>query len=266
LTSEAENAESQDAVRSFYQRRRIQIDRFLNKLERLSGQALCDLVYDSIIARLDSAGHGRVQDALLARDLQQIRTLSMLAAGFGGLQLSAMFRCLLFDYRHYSGGLPDLLLVRARIAESEKPLSLVDLGAWVGEAFSAESKMELEVASRATLLIDKDDEFLGCSKIGDSGAQSSTRWRRGAQRQPSRDNATRQSNELCIEKLPSRLVLLHNDRNVQVQCMFVEVKSLNDRLDGRQEDWLNVLDRVGNARVCKFGNGKKSSMKSAVAK
>jgi len=37
-----------------------------------------------------------------------------------------------------------------------------------------------------------------------------------------------------------------------VEIMFVEVKSANDRLDARQEDWLNVLDGVCNARVCKF--------------
>jgi hypothetical protein len=33
---------------------------------------------------------------------------------------------------------------------------------------------------------------------------------------------------------------------------MVEVKSSNDRLDPRQEDWLNVIDRHGRARVCKF--------------
>ena len=83
----------------------------------------------------------------------------MLAAGFGGLQLSAMFHCLLFDYRHYSGGLPDLLLVRARyetpgaVAEHEKPLSLIDLGAWVGKEFSTELKIELDVATRVSLLM-----------------------------------------------------------------------------------------------------------------
>jgi hypothetical protein len=31
------------SVRSFHQRRRIQIDRFLTKLEGLSGQALCEI-------------------------------------------------------------------------------------------------------------------------------------------------------------------------------------------------------------------------------
>jgi hypothetical protein len=60
-----------------------------------------------------------------------------------------------------------------------------------------------------------------------------------------------------LPELPARLVLSQNERAIEVQCMFVEVKSQNDRLDGRQEDWLNVLDRVGNARVCKFANAQK---------
>jgi hypothetical protein len=59
-----------------------------------------------------------------------------------------------------------------------------------------------------------------------------------------------------LPELPPKLLLSHNGRPVVVQCLFVEVKSQNDRLDGRQEDWLNVLDRVGNARVCKFLSNK----------
>jgi hypothetical protein len=55
-----------------------------------------------------------------------------------------------------------------------------------------------------------------------------------------------------MELLPERLQLFHKGRRVKVECMFVEVKSSNDRLDARQEDWLNVLDRHGRARVCKF--------------
>jgi hypothetical protein len=41
--------------------------------------------------------------------------------------------------------------------------------------------------------------------------------------------------------------------------MFVEVKSHSDRLDSRQEDWLNILDLHGNARVCKFEKAPKQN-------
>jgi hypothetical protein len=135
-------------VRSFYRRRQKRIDAFLDKLEGLRSQDLCDLVYDSIVCALEDVSEGRVKNSSLVRDLQQIRTLSMAAAGFGGKQLAAMFRCLLYDYRHYSGGLPDLLLIRALYTNTATPdlstdvkaaiPSLVDLGTWVGEEFSAE--------------------------------------------------------------------------------------------------------------------------------
>jgi hypothetical protein len=229
----------------------------------LDSQELCDLVYDTIIDRLVHAGSAShtLRDASMLRDLQQIRTLSMLAAGLGGLQLAAIFRALVFDYRHYSGGLPDLLLARAYFESDEqiddKQLELVDLGEWVGESFSAEAKIEAEESTRANLLLDKDDEFLGCSKMGDSATRSNSRWRRGSSFSSSRN----QSMEISCEHLPDKLKLQHKGRKVRVQCMFVEVKSQNDRLDGRQEDWLNILDRVGNARVCKFGSKKKTNKK-----
>lgn len=259
-------------VRSFYKRRRGKIDQFLTKLENINSQELGDLVYDSIVGQINQ---GSFRNAVVARDLKQVRTLSMLAVGFGGRVLSAMFRSLMFDYRHYSGGLPDLLLVRAltfddtdaEAATESKEGAVVDLGDWIGEEFHPEAKAEKEAASRSGLLIDKDDEFLGCNKVGDSRGQSSGgRWKqkRGGSRQK-QDTTAEKSEEACPEKLPPRLVLRHNDKNVKVQCLFVEVKSQNDRLDGRQEDWLNIIDNAGGyARVCKFvGKPKKRSKEKA---
>ena len=82
------------------------------------------------------------KDLFLDRDLLQIRTLSAVAAGFGGKQLAAIFRCFFFDYRHYSGGLPDLHLFRATSSEPDSTttdkFTLVELGVWIGESFSPE--------------------------------------------------------------------------------------------------------------------------------
>jgi len=250
-------------MRGFYERHRKNIEAFLTKIESSERQTLCDQVYNYVVNRLDHLGAKAINDVVLQRDLKQIRTLSMLAAGFGGKQLAAIFRCLLFDYRHYSGGLPDLLLARAMYEGSGNSVmeegsdktesGLVDLGDWIGESFSTEHIQEKEAAHRATLLIDRDEEFLGCDKVGDSGARSNGRWKKGRQRvaQKQKPNST----ELLT--LPERLSLTHRGNKVQVECMFVEVKSSNDRLDSRQEDWLNILDRNGNARVCKFGKNKK---------
>jgi hypothetical protein len=65
-----------------------------------------------------------------------------------------------------------------------------------------------------------------------------------------------------LEDLPDPLELEHNGIAVFPECMMVEVKSTNDRLDPRQEDWLNVLDKYGSARVCKFEDSKKAKRRA----
>ena len=124
---------------------------------------------------------------------------------------------------------------------------LVDLADWIGEKFSKEHVQNGKVAELANILIDRDGEFLGCSKFGDSIANKSG-GRQGVQQWKSQ-NVLKSQEELIV---PERVVLNHKDKTVLVQCMFVEVKSANDRLDNRQEDWLNILDGAGYARVCKF--------------
>ena len=68
-----------------------------------------------------------------------------------------------------------------------------------------------------------------------------------------------------MEDLPERLRLTYNGSAVIPETMMVEVKSSNDRLDPRQEDWLNVLDKHGNARVCKFEDSKKAKRRAEKA-
>jgi len=238
----------------FYLRRQEQIEAFLLQLEQSSGQEMSDLVFKSIRARHEwNSLHPWQKDPLLEKDTLQCRTLSMLAAGFGGTMLASIFRCYFFDYRFFSGGLPDLLLVRARFASKNK---LVDLGEWVGEAFDAEYLAELEAHQRANLLGDKDDDFLGCAKVGDSGGGGNARSRSSKRLRPPTPTT---SSKTKLPQMPERLELTFLGDPVEVECMFVEVKSLNDKLDARQEDWLNILDLHGNARVCKFGKSTERS-------
>jgi hypothetical protein len=263
----------------FYYRRQERIDSFLDKLANLSPQEICDLVHDSIRARLVFMAQRARKDPSMDRDLVKLRTLSLIAAGCGGKQLAAIFRCFFFDYRHYSGGLPDLLLVRARFhSESAAPPptlpALVDLSGWIGEAFSHEHQAEMQAQRGAAMLA--DDEFLACSKVGDSGngggrrSRSSTNGGTGMIRQTG-DSTAGQKKVLSLDDMPPRLELVYNGHVVIPECLFVEVKSSNDRLDARQEDWLNILDRSGNnCRVCKFEAsaknrqaGKKAAPKSA---
>ena len=260
----AETAISADASsRGFYERRHHKIDQFLRRLELLKPQELCDLVFNAVSARVDHATETNRDDPTLEADVLQVRTLSLLAAGFGAKQLSSIFRCFFYDYRHYSGGLPDLLLVRAIFSPTADEVhgSLVDLCEWVNEApFSAEFKQSRDAEKVTNFLEDRDAEFLGCSKVGDSGGQGrrSTRTVRRQQQPPNGETV----NPNKRVELPSKLHLFHKDRDILVECMLVEVKSHNDRLDPRQEDWLNILDRHGNARVCKFVKSKPAKKES----
>jgi len=239
-------------IHGFYERRRDGVETFLSKLSHQTDQSMCDLVYDSVKARWDSHANdeSRMKDVNLLGDVAELRTLSMIAAGLGGRALSSMFRALAFDYRHYSGGLPDLLLARARYHQTctsgdNEDTQFVDLGEWIGEAFCKDYVEEENLNRSIRMLADKDDDFLGCSKNVDSGQNKFS-------------SKKKRQKISVLPTFPSKLELVHHEKQVVVDCMFIEVKSANDRLDARQEDWLNIIDMCAGARVCKFGSKKQS--------
>ncbi len=227
-------------MRSFYERRRKQIEQYFKMLSSLSPQDVSNLVYQCVMTRkqnLINNGMSWKKDGQLLRDIREVRTLSMLAAAFGGELLAGMFRCLCYDYRQYSGGMPDLTLVRTD--EGGKNLNW---GKWIGEAFVNDQNRN----SKA-LLSERDGEFLG-DCLNDKHATSS-----------SRRNFVQNLNEDDIPTAdPERLDLSYDCEPVKLQSMFVEVKSANDTLDERQEDWLNIIcNRGGEARICKFESSQK---------
>jgi len=184
----------------------------------------------------------------------------MIAAGVGGEVLSVIFRAFLFDYRHYSGGLPDLLLCRAFFLDKE----FVDICEWVGEGMSKDVVEAGKVKQAFSMLFDRDDEFLGCDKNSDAIAISKRSGKdRNNQTSKSSSLRQRETDELAAFAFPPPLELSIKGREINVQCIFVEVKSANDKLDGRQEDWLNIIDsaRPGYARVCKFSSNQSNPEK-----
>ena len=134
-------------------------------------QGICDFVFETIIGQYKAARQHRrcTNDVLFARDMKQIRTLSLLAVGFGGKMLAAIFRCLCFDYRHYSAVLPDLLIVRATYISPEGrdcfTGDFVDLKKWVGEGFECE-------VGKSGMLADMDDDCLGWRASEEHGVSS----------------------------------------------------------------------------------------------
>ena len=218
------NAHNEDSyftsTPSFYCQRADKISQFLTKLSATNGQALCDLVYDAVASKLEHACLNKLKDPFLTQDIVQVRTFSALAAGFGGKCLAAIFRCFLFDYRHYSGGLPDLHLFRAVYKyqfKTQRCSTLVDLGDWIGESFSVENQQSYDYQKVLHALV--DDEFLGLDK-------PNSRQTRTKVSGPS--EIAVKLNNISNTILPERLQLCHNDNTVEVECMMVEVKSSNE--------------------------------------
>jgi hypothetical protein len=220
-------------ARSFYCRRADDISKFLDKLATLDGEDLASAVYDSIALRSAFVcSHGR-NDPNLDRDISQVRTLSAIAVGFGGKCLASMFRCFVFDYRHYSGGLPDLHLFRAFYERdtSCENVQMVDLGDWIGESFTKENQQILERQRASFLLTYGDDELLGFDKTSDSGFNHRKPRGGAGQRTQSSDDSNK-SQAPSTPALPDRLRLRHNGRVVKVECLMVEVKSATEYVLG----------------------------------
>jgi hypothetical protein len=231
---------------SFYQRRYSLIVALRERLSRLNGQELSDAVFDSVTSRLHYLHQAGRKDPVLDRDLAQIRTLSAVAVGYGGVQLAAAFTCLFFDYRTYAGGLPDLQLFRTVQHDPETAAVKVLDASWIGEQFSAQYQEAANANQLRELFFGDDDEYLGCSKDSSGRfVRKSSSGRGGA--------LPRKCTVPSPNDIPPQLLLQHNGAPVQIQCLSVEVKSTNDVLSSRQVDWLNVLDQNGySARVCKF--------------
>ncbi|KAL3816564.1 hypothetical protein ACHAXA_003804 [Cyclostephanos tholiformis] len=243
-------------VRGFYERRRRAIESFLSDLMQLDACGIGNKVYESVKQRWErhKSDQSRLKDSRLLKDVTELKTLSLIGQALGPVALTRIFRALCFDYRHWSGGLPDLFLVRARYEYASpsgaNSVPFVQLADWIGEGFSNEKNDSYIHKNHISMLTDRDDEFLGQPKNADglsSQNLSSARKKQGAP-------------YVQLPLFPEKLEFVHDGKSVKAECMFVEVKSANDRLSERQEDWLSILEP--DARVCKFTNsasGKKSN-------
>lgn len=113
-------------------------------------------------------------------------------------------------------------------------------------------------------LFDRDDEFLGCDKSSEVATSFRPRNGKAQGRTKEEENEKLaaadddEDDDDDLWKQIAPLEMVHEGRAIVPHCLFVEVKSSNDTLDARQEDWLNVLDQHGYARVCKFATNQKS--------
>jgi len=236
-------------IRGFYERRRSAIETFLSQLVNLDKNGISNVIYVSIKKRWDrhTDDQSRSKDPRLIKDVKELNTLSMIACSLGGKALASIFRTLCFDYRSWSGGLPDLFLVRAQDGPDSNS-SFVSLADWIGEGFSQEAIDEQNANTLISLLAERDDEFLGHAKNADGFS---------SQQYTSKKKKKRGVARVEVPPFPEdKLKFIYGEKQIKAECMFVEVKSVNDRLSERQEDWLSILEGCTTARVCKFSSSK----------
>ena len=134
------------------------------------------------------------------------------------------------------------------MGDDNTSFTFIQLADWIGEGFSQRQIDEKNIQFHTSMLSDRDDEFLGQPKSADAF--------------PSQQQYSRRKNNsiagIQLPSFPELLEFVHEERRVRADCMFVEVKSANDRLSERQEDWLSILESSANARVCKFTSSKVS--------
>jgi len=119
----------------FYSRRKEIIEAHFAMIADLSASGLVDYIFNH-------------EENLSGRHRKNLRTLAAVAVGIGGKGLVGIFRAFCYDYRHYSSGLPDLMMIRCRYLDGEGEgegegdgegkiiMTIDELGDFIGEEVS----------------------------------------------------------------------------------------------------------------------------------
>ena len=214
------------AVRGFYERRRATMENYLKVLEIMTSNDICRKIHENIQRRIENCPKGKRTYILLDNDMNKIRTLSMVACGLGGSAMASIFRCISFDYRHYCGGLPDLLLTKSLVdtEKGKKHQKIIPLDKWIGEAFTCQ-ELHLGKANQVyKLLFDRDMEFLGCEQSSDTKPIFSRRKKfNQAGTENASNNIPDYDDTVSAPSKVEELKMIYNEKNVIVHCLFVEV-------------------------------------------
>jgi hypothetical protein len=199
-----------------------------------------------------------------------LEVLQVIVAGMGGKALAAVLRPLIVNYRYYSGGLPDLLLVRVmrreggeeegpRERRGEEGHRRKEMeGGMEGEGGDATGLEGLvAVTGLPGWVLERVGRRRGERGGSNGGGGGRGRGRGGsfpwqepgsgkawpplASTGESGDGCGRREEEVRVPKL------LGDEDWGRWRCEVVlgEVKSENDRLDPRQEAWLHILTAAG---------------------
>eukprot|EP01041_Mallomonas_annulata_P006579 gene6579-13309_t len=267
---------------SFYRNRKDAIDNKLSWLSTACVQNLLDAVGSSYRT------HFR-QKCCAVRWSHPMATLQAIAVCLGGKALATVFRMLAVDYSYFSGGAPDLLMVRAsRKKKSQsngtpsQSREYLDLGVWLGEGWEGLGRQNRDA-------MDYDD-ILGARTLSDSPSSKPNGDSRlflpfdSSEPLVTEENNVDDDNddatqEAVVSSPKQRLdpflcnatdLTLHDDGMIiqgtssssssspfssdweyEYEAMLVEVKGPTDSLSPKQLLWLQTLCHHGvNALVC----------------
>ena len=206
----------------FAQIRKDALNRKLNEIANSTRQKIVKDVFGTWCSQFGT-------DCIISWNRVDIETLAVVAGCIGGKFLANLFRVLASNYRHWGGGMPDLLLWRIHnreksiwVAKDLKDTNAIDEGFSLGNTIQ---KIEPNFAMISTTEITHTFETDRHQKILDCFA-------------------------------------INSDDPIKCDILFIEVKGPRDRLDGRQMAWLNKLISFGiPAGVCRIKEPKKVSSK-----
>jgi len=167
--------------------------------------------------------------------------LQTIAVCVGGKGLAGICRALCVNYKHFHGGLPDLLLVKGcRRATSGGDWENVNLDQMVGGAgVRARGLAAKDEGDWEDLRLRREEpnfqkvDIIHTSKSGV-------------------EDAFMEGKNLVVQDSRHLGVLLDEDFEYSFKCQMVEVKGPNDHLMERQRLWLEILVSSGiDARVCR---------------
>ncbi|CAN0430276.1 unnamed protein product [Ectocarpus sp. 12 AP-2014] len=226
----------------FYLNRRTAVDARLAELRAASAAELVALVGDAWLANAGTVCRG------LNWDRSSVRHLQAIAAGLGGPAMAAVLAALCLNHKHFGGGLPDLLLMRAVrtdtnaavvAAAGEGQDGKIAKGKAAAEAappaFEAESEVSTPAAFVSWLGIDSDVAF-----DVDGGDERPP--------PPPTDGGSGQRGKGVPRRPPPPPFKAADMAGLRLETWLLEVKGPSDRLSDRQTAWLRILDR-GRALV-----------------
>jgi hypothetical protein len=221
------------ACNGFYAARAQSIEARLAELRDLVPSELARQVADAWLVNRGSAVRGL--DWRLGKHTP-LGLLQAVASCIGGAVLAAMFRALAMDHRHFSAGLPDLLLIRA-LRPSGDSWEVAETDSWLTPSIAV--RLDPFVArSWRKRRVDEDDL-------------------RGESSENVRD-------ELAAVEDDEKPITLPPGWRFEAQ--LVEVKGPSDTLSFLQRAWLVIIGAAGgHCRVCRVVDSEKSAAEAEIS-